>query len=62
MAPINAIASDLLKKGNSVDVVPAAVTKDELLFMDSLENPVLIFIHVLMMEVLALKDLQQIVL
>lgn len=38
MAPINAIASDLLKKGNSVDVVPAAVTKDELLFMDSLEK------------------------
>lgn len=27
MAPINAIVSDLLKKGNAVDVVPAAVTK-----------------------------------
>ena len=38
MAPINAIASDLLKKGNAVDVVPAAVTKEELLFMESLEK------------------------
>ncbi len=38
MAPINAIASDLLKKGNDVDVVAAAVTKDELLFVDNLEK------------------------
>ena len=38
MAPINAIVSDLLKKGNAVDVVPAAVTKEELLFMESLEK------------------------
>ena len=38
MAPINAIASDLVKKGNSVDVVAAAVTKDELLFAQSLEK------------------------
>lgn len=36
MAPINAIASDLIKKGNNVDVVAAAVTKEELLFTDSL--------------------------
>lgn len=62
MAPINAIVSDLLKKGNAVDVVPAAVTKEELLFMESLENQVQRFIRVLMMEVLDLKDLQQIVL
>ena len=38
MAPINAIASDLVKKGNSVDVIAAAVTKDELLFNEALEN------------------------
>ena len=38
MAPINAIASDLVKKGNSVDVVAAAQTKDELLFVEVLEN------------------------
>lgn len=38
MAPINAIVSDLLKKGNAIDVVPAAVTKEELLFMESLEK------------------------
>ena len=38
MAPINAIASDLIKKGNSVDVVAAAVTKEELLFCDSLKK------------------------
>lgn len=38
MAPINAIASDLVKKGNNVDVISAAVTKDELLFSDSLEK------------------------
>ena len=38
MAPINAIASDLLKKGNNVDIVSAAVTKVELLYSDSLEK------------------------
>lgn len=38
MAPINAIVSDLIKKGNDVDVVAAAVTKDELLYADSLEK------------------------
>ena len=38
MAPINAIASDLIKKGNNVDVISAAVTKDELLFSQSLEK------------------------
>ena len=38
MAPINAIASDLIKKGNNVDVVAAAVTKEELLFIDNLEK------------------------
>lgn len=38
MAPINAIVSDLLKKGNSVDVVAAAVTEDELLYADALEK------------------------
>ena len=38
MAPINAIASDLLKKGNNVDIVSAAVTKEELLYGDSLEK------------------------
>ncbi len=38
MAPINAIASDLIEKGNDVDVIAAAVTKDELLFADSLEK------------------------
>ena len=38
MAPINSIASDLVKKGNSVDVVAAAVTKDELLFTKPLED------------------------
>ena len=38
MAPINAIASNLIKKGNNVDVVAAAVTKDELLFIDNLEK------------------------
>ncbi|WP_405304109.1 dihydroorotate dehydrogenase electron transfer subunit [Methanobrevibacter sp.] len=38
MAPINAIASDLVKKANNVDVISAAVTKDELLFSDSLEK------------------------
>ena len=38
MAPINAIASDLIKKGNNVDVVAAAITKDELLFIDDLER------------------------
>lgn len=37
MAPINAIASDLIE-GNNVDVVAAAVTKDELLFTDELEK------------------------
>ncbi len=38
MAPIHSIASDLLKKGNDIDVVAAAVTKDELLYGDSLEK------------------------
>ena len=38
MAPINAIASDLIEKGNNVDVVSAAVTKDELLYVESLEK------------------------
>ena len=38
MAPINAIVSDLIKKGNNVDVVSAAVTKDELLYAESLER------------------------
>lgn len=38
MAPISAIASDLLEKGNDVTVVSAAQTKDELLFVDSLEK------------------------
>lgn len=38
MAPINAIVSDLIKKGNDVDVVAAAVTKDELLYAESLEK------------------------
>lgn len=38
MAPINAISNNLLKKGNIVDIVPAAVTKEELLFADSLKK------------------------
>ena len=38
MAPINAIATDLLEKGNIVDVVAAAVTKDELLYCSQLEE------------------------
>ena len=38
MAPINAIASDLIKKDNNVEVISAAVTKDELLFSPSLEK------------------------
>ena len=38
MAPINAIASDLIIKGNNVDVVAAAVTKDELLFVENLQD------------------------
>ena len=38
MAPINAIASDLIRKGNEINVVAAAVTKDELLYCDSLEK------------------------
>lgn len=38
MAPIHSIVSDLIKKGNDVDVVAAAVTKDELLYGDSLEK------------------------
>ena len=37
MAPINAIASDLALK-NNVDVIAAAVTKDELLYADALQN------------------------
>ncbi|WP_458405087.1 dihydroorotate dehydrogenase electron transfer subunit [Methanobrevibacter sp.] len=37
MAPINAIASDLAAN-NEVSVISAAQTKDELLFLDSLEN------------------------
>ena len=37
MAPINAIASDLAKD-NEVSVISAAQTKDELLFLDSLEK------------------------
>lgn len=38
MAPINAIASDLIKKGNNVDVVAAAVNADELLYVDNIEK------------------------
>ena len=38
MAPIHSIASDLIKKGNDVDVVSAAQTKDELLYVDELEG------------------------
>lgn len=37
MAPINAIACDLAQK-NEVSVISAAQTKDELLFLDSLES------------------------
>lgn len=38
MAPINAIASDLVVKGNEVSVISAAQTKDELLYGFSLEK------------------------
>ena len=38
MAPINAIASDLVKKGNEVSVISAAQTKDELLYGAFLEK------------------------
>ena len=38
MAPINAIVTNLIGKGNNVDVVSAAITKDELLYADSLEK------------------------
>ena len=38
MAPINAIASDLVKNGNDVSVISAAQTKDELLYGDYLEK------------------------
>ena len=38
MAPINAIASDLLAKGNNVSVVVAAINKEELLFYQKLKN------------------------
>ena len=38
MAPINAIASDLIKKGNEVSVISAAQTKEELLYGDFLEE------------------------
>ena len=38
MAPINAISSDLVKKGNNVSVISAAQTKDELLYGDFLEK------------------------
>lgn len=38
MAPINAIASDLIAKDNDVSVICAAVNKEELLFMDSLKD------------------------
>jgi dihydroorotate dehydrogenase electron transfer subunit len=38
MAPIASITADLLNKNNNVDVVAAAVTKDELLFGESLEK------------------------
>lgn len=38
MAPINAIVSNIIPKNNNVDVVVAAQTKEELLFMDSLED------------------------
>ncbi len=38
MAPINAIASDLAKKGNNVSVISAAQTKDELLYGEFLEK------------------------
>lgn len=38
MAPINAIASDLAKKGNNVSVISAAQTKDELLYGELLEK------------------------
>ena len=34
MAPINAIAIELLKKGNNVDVITAGITYDELLFLN----------------------------
>ena len=37
MAPVNAIASDLAEN-NEVSVISAAQTKDELLFLDSLED------------------------
>ncbi|MBQ2665681.1 dihydroorotate dehydrogenase electron transfer subunit [Methanobrevibacter sp.] len=37
MAPVNAIATDLAKS-NEVEVISAAQTKDELLFIDSLEK------------------------
>ena len=37
MAPMNAIATDLAKN-NDVSVISAAQTKDELLFLDSLES------------------------
>ena len=38
MAPINAIASDLIEKGNEISVISAAQTKDELLYGDFLEK------------------------
>lgn len=38
MAPINAVTSELLNKGNNVSIISAAISKDELLFVDSLES------------------------
>jgi dihydroorotate dehydrogenase electron transfer subunit len=38
MAPINALSSSLLNKGLNVDVLSAATTKEELLFVESLKN------------------------
>lgn len=38
MAPINSIATALANNGNDVDVISAAVTGDELLFVDSLKD------------------------
>ena len=61
MAPVNAIAS-YLAPNNEVSVISAAQTKMNCCFWIHLKSQGSVFTHALMMEVLDLKDLQQIVL
>lgn len=63
MGPFIPFSEECINNGGEVDVISAATTKDELLFVEELEDlGCKMYIPVLMMVAVDLKALQQIVL